>query len=69
MSIPKKHSGVQTRGGIIMQIFINSANIGEVTKWFNMGVIDSPLSLRSVMIKGEIVVNAGKRDGGGLLHP
>ena len=47
---------------------VEAVKQGKKVKIFN-AVIDGPLLLRSVTIKGEIIVNAGKRDGGGLLHP
>ena len=46
-----------------MQIFIDSADIGEITKWFRMGVIDGVTTNPSIMLKdGVYEVEAGARE-------
>jgi len=47
-----------------MQIFIDSANIGEIAKWFQMGLIDGVTTNPSIMLKdGVYEVEAGARNG------
>jgi transaldolase len=53
-----------------MQIFIDSADIGEIKKWFKMGVIDGVTTNPSVMLKdGVYDVEAGAREIAALIEP
>ena len=53
-----------------MQIFIDSADIGEITKWFRMGVIDGVTTNPSIMLKdGVYEVEAGAREIAALIDP
>ena len=53
-----------------MQIFIDSANIGEITMWFKMGVIDGVTTNPSIMLKdGVYDVETGARGIAALIDP
>jgi transaldolase len=53
-----------------MQIFIDSANIGEIAKWFKMGVVDGVTTNPSVMLKdGVYEVEGGAREIAALIDP
>jgi transaldolase len=53
-----------------MQIFIDSANIGEIAMWFKMGVIDGVTTNPSIMLKdGVYDVETGAREIAALIDP
>ena len=53
-----------------MQIFIDSANIDEISKWFKMGVIDGVTSNPSVMLNdGVYDIETGAREIAALVNP
>jgi transaldolase len=53
-----------------MQIFIDSANITDIEKWLNMGVIDGVTTNPSIMLKdGVYHVEAGIKDIARLVNP
>ena len=53
-----------------MQIFIDSANIGEIAQWFKMGVIDGVTTNPSIMLKdGVYEVETGVREIATLIDP
>ena len=53
-----------------MQIFIDSADIGEIGKWFRMGVIDGVTTNPSIMLKdGVYEVEAGVKEIAALVEP
>ena len=53
-----------------MQIFIDSANIGEIAEWFQMGLIDGVTTNPSIMLKdGVYEVEAGAREIAALIDP
>ena len=53
-----------------MQLFIDSANIGEIAKWFKMGVIDGVTTNPSIMLKdGVYDVETGAREIAALIDP
>lgn len=53
-----------------MDIFIDSANIIEIEKWLEMGVIDGVTTNPSVMLKdGVYNAEAGAREIAALVHP
>ena len=53
-----------------MQIFIDSADISEIAKWFNMGVIDGVTTNPSIMLKDGIYeLETGVREIAALIDP
>jgi len=53
-----------------MQIFIDSANIGEIAKWSKMGVIDGVTTNPTIMLKdGVYEVETGAREIAALIDP
>ena len=53
-----------------MQLFIDSANIGEIAKWFKMGVIDGVTTNPSIMLKdGVYDIETGAREIAALIDP
>jgi len=53
-----------------MQIFIDSANISEIEKWLNYGVIDGVTTNPSIMLKdGVYDMEAGAREIAALVDP
>lgn len=53
-----------------MEIFIDSANINEIKRWFEMGVIDGVTTNPSIMFKDNVYdAEAGAREIAALVHP
>ena len=53
-----------------MQIFIDSASIGEIAKWFKMAVIDGVTTNPSIMLKdGVYDIETGVREIAALIDP
>lgn len=53
-----------------MQRFIDSADIGEITKWFNMGVIDGVTTNPSIILKdGVCDIETEAREIAPLIDP
>ena len=53
-----------------MQVFIDSADIGEIARWFKMGVIDGVTTNPSIMLKdGVYEVEAGAKRIASLVDP
>ncbi len=53
-----------------MEIFIDSANIAEIEKWLEMGVVDGVTTNPSIMLKdGVYDAEAGARQIAALVHP
>ncbi len=53
-----------------MQIFIDSANISEISRWFKMGVIDGVTTNPTIMLKdGVHEIEAGIREVASLVAP
>ncbi len=53
-----------------MQIFIDSANVGEITNWFKMGVIDGVTTNPSIMLKDGIYeIENGAKEIAALIDP
>ncbi len=53
-----------------MEIFIDSANEKEITKWLDMGVIDGVTTNPSVMLKdGVYDIEAASKKIAKLIHP
>jgi transaldolase len=53
-----------------MQIFIDSANVGEIANWFKMGVIDGVTTNPSIMLKdGVYEIETGAKEIAALVDP
>jgi len=53
-----------------MEIFVDSASITEIRKWFNMGVIDGVTTNPSIMFKeGVYDAERGAREIAALVNP
>jgi transaldolase len=53
-----------------VEIFVDSACIGEIEKWLNMGVIDGVTTNPSIMLKdGVYNAEAGAKEIAALVHP
>ncbi len=53
-----------------MEIFIDSANISEIKKWLEYGVLDGVTTNPSIMLKdGLYDVEAGAKEIAGMVHP
>ncbi len=53
-----------------MKIFIDSANVNEITKWMEMGIIDGVTTNPSIMLKDGIYdIDAGGKKITKLVHP
>jgi len=54
----------------MMQVFIDSANIADIRKWLEMGVVDGVTTNPSIMLKdGVYDARAGAREIAALVHP
>ncbi len=53
-----------------MEIFIDSANISEIEKWLNMGIIDGVTTNPSIMLKDKVFnIEKGAREIAELVNP